>query len=214
MTYKTLHAQLRNNRSIPFETVHNLSLALSISLDSLIAGKSDVIGLAPQNQMDAPQAKQHSQKLRRAHSEMVRHGRPPDCNDILNWLRSNGGKINFESPISSYVDLFHQVSVTDGLMRPQRVGQTSLASLWIGIGSTAEYEYKVGQFPRSVIDASLLAHMRVQEVNRYSVEDVTVHGSVYGTQEAESYRRIIAPVKDSQGRDFNLVFAELLPTIT
>ena len=213
VTYKTLHAQLRNGRKIPFETVEKIASALSISIDYFTTSRPGKIGIAPQRQVNAEVAKLHGRKLRQAHSEMIRHGLPPDCSDILNWLRATGGHINFDDPVCNYVDLFHKVEVTDGLMRPLKVGPASLASLWIGIKSVAEYDRKVSQFNRTIIEASLFAHMRVQEVSRYSVEDVTVYGDIDGRDISESYRRIIAPIHDGDGREFNLVFAELLPTI-
>lgn len=118
INYKTLHSQIRNGRKIPFETVERIASALHLGIEQFTSNKFGTIGVTPRLQTDTDIARRHGRKLRQAHSEMIRHGLPPDCGDILNWLRATGGQINFEDPVCNYVDLFHKVEVTDGLMRP------------------------------------------------------------------------------------------------
>ncbi|UWQ30223.1 hypothetical protein [Leisingera sp. M523] len=213
VNYKTFNAQLNRGSRLTLDVIYPLCRCLGVTVEQLLSDDASVIGLSAQDAADEQRALAYNQKLRKLHAELIRHGTPPDCDDILNWLRSSGGRFTPHDQISGYVDVFQSVDPSDNLMKPHLIGRASLASLWIGIESASEYNRKVGQFSRDIIDASLMAHLRVQEANRYNVEDVTVYGEIDGKVIEESYRRVIAPVKDETGRNFNLVFAQLLPSI-
>lgn len=213
VNYKTFHMQLKRGSKLSIDLVFPLSRVLGVTVEQLMDDGNAVIGLSASDPADEIRAQNYNKQIRQLHAELTRYGTPPDCNDILNWLRISGGRLSPLDQISNYVDIFEPVETSHNLMSPHSIGPASLASLWIGIGSAEEYARKVGQFSRDIIDASLMAHLRVQEANRYNVEDVTVYGCIDGKSIEESYRRVIAPVKDQSGRQFNLVFAELLPAM-
>lgn len=212
LKYSTLHAQISLEREIPFSTVQKLCDSAGVSLE-MFGKERTTIGFAAPQVSDALHrraAAAYSQAMRDVQAEMRRRGTDILCDDVLNWLHRNNGRLTDFDALRERVDLFEVPTAETNIMEPERIGQFSLAAQFFNIKDTSEYLKKVSTFDRSIIENSLASHWRVREKQRYDIEDVAISVPVDGEIIQGSYRRIVAPVKTLDGRDLTLVFARVL----
>ena len=216
LKYTTLHAQISHNREIPFSTVERLCSTAGVSLEAM-RGEKAAIGVAAERTSDLLQrraAAAYTQALRDVQDEMRRHGTDIICDDVLNWLHRNGGRLTDFDSLRERVDLFHVPACDDGIMRAHRIGKGSLAAQYFDIRDTSHYHQKISQLDRQTIDMTMRAHFRVQETQRYQIEDVSISAVVDGQEIREKYRRIMAPVEALSGQKLTLVFAKVLEPVS
>ena len=94
-------------------------------------------------------------------------------------------------------------------MRPHHIGRESLATRFFKLEGVDHYVKTVGGFDRSIIDNVMLAHLGANKL-RYSITDQDIDVSIGGDRLVQSYRRIIAPVKDLNGHEYMMVHAKLI----
>ena len=214
LKYTTLHAQISHNREIPFSTIERLCSVAGVSLEAM-RGEKAAIGVAAERTSDLLQrraAAAYTQALRDVQDEMRRHGTDIICDDVLNWLHRNGGRLTDFDTLRERVDLYEPAAPGDRIMRPKRIGRTSVAARYFHTSDAAEFVQKACQLDRSILDNSMAAHVRVQETQRYQIEDVSIAGIVDGQEIHEKYRRVMAPVETMDGKKLTLVFAKILKT--
>ena len=212
LKYSTLHAQISLEREIPFSTIERLCEAAGVSLE-VFRKTCATIGLAPAPTSDVLHrraAAAYTQALREVQKDMQRLGGDIICDDVLNWLHRNNGRLTDFDALRERVDLF-QVPTTDTvIMEPTRIGHNSLAAQYFSVNDNSQYLQAVGKLDRSVIDQTLAAHWRVQQTKRYEVEDISISVNLDGRVIDEKYRRIMAPVQTIDGKTLTLVFAKVL----
>ncbi|MDU8928462.1 hypothetical protein RXV86_13815 [Alisedimentitalea sp. MJ-SS2] len=212
LKYTTLHAQIAHEREIPFSTVERLTSAAGVSLEVFRRDRAE-IGVAAIDVSDTLHkraAAAYSQALRDVQTEMRRNGTDIICDDVLNWLHRNGGRLTDFDALRERVDLFHKYDPNDNIMRPHHIGASSLVAKCFDISDLGEYTPKIGQLGRTVIDNSIASHLRVQKTQQYQVEDIRLQGKVDSSKYDIEYRRIMAPVTTMDGSEFTLVFAQPL----
>ncbi|MBL4766737.1 MAG: helix-turn-helix transcriptional regulator [Rhodobacteraceae bacterium] len=211
IAYKTLHAQISNNRPIPFETIDRLARYFDMPIEFFSAFRPT---LAVQSRGDDSilhqrAAAAYTAALRSEQIEMMREGYNIGTDDVLNWLATQDGVLNNFDALRDRVDLFHPVGSDDNMMRPHRIGRESLATRFFKLESEEHYVKMVGGFDRKIIDKVMLAHLSANKL-RYSITDQDIDVCVGGDRLFLSYRRIIAPVTDVNGREYMLVHAKLI----
>lgn len=211
VTYKTLHAQIRNNRAIPFETIDRLAryFGLPIEFFSSFQPKLAVRPEDGNSVLHQRAAAAYTAALRSEQIEMMKEGYNIGTDDVLNWLATQNGVLSNFDALRDRVDLFHLVGSDDNMMRPHRIGRESLATRFFKLEGEDHYVKTVGGFDRTIIDDVMLAHLGANRL-RYSISDRDIDVSIGGDRIVQSYRRIIAPVKDLNGNEYMLVHAKLI----
>lgn len=211
VTYKTLHAQIRNNRAVPFETIDRLARYFDVPIEffsafraKLAVQSEDEKSVLHQRAAAAYTAALHSEQI-----EMMREGYNIGTDEVLNWLATQGGVLSNFDALRERVDLFHPVESDDNMMRPHRIGQESLATRFFKLEGEDHYVKTVGSFNRKIINDVMLAHLGANKL-RYSITDQDIDVRIGDEQLVQSYRRIIAPVKDLNGQKYMLVHAKLI----
>ncbi len=209
VTYKTLHAQITNNRAIPFETVDRLSHYFDVPIEffSAFRAKLAVQSKGEKSVLHQRAAAAYTAALHSEQIEMMREGYNIGTDDVLNWLATQGGVLNNFDALSERVDLFHPVESDDNMMRPHRIGRESLATKFFKLEGEDHYVKTVGGFDRQIINDVMLAHLGASKL-RYSITDQDIDVRIGDERLVQSYRRIIAPVKDLNGQDYMLVHAK------
>ncbi len=211
VAYKTLHAQISNNRAIPFETIDRLARYFDVPIEffSAFRAKFAVQSGGEKSILHQRAAAAYTAALRSEQIEMMREGFDIGTDDVLNWLATQGGVLSNFDALRDRVDLFHRVGSDDSMMRPHCIGRESLATRFFKLESEDHYVKTVGSFDRQFIDDIMLAHLGTNKL-RYSINDQDIDVRIGGDRLVLSYRRIIAPVTDVNGREYTLVHAKLI----
>ncbi len=212
LKYTTLHAQITHEREIPFTTIERLTSVAGVSLEVFRRDRA-AIGIATIDISDTLHkraAALYSQALRDVQAEMRKFGTDIMCDDVLNWLHRNNGRLSEFDTLRERVDLFEVARPGDRIMKATRVGKGSVAARYFNISDAAEFGAKARQLDSSIINNSMAAHFKVHQTQRYQIEDVNITGLVDGQQIHEKYRRIMAPVETLDGKKLTLVFAKIL----
>ena len=210
--YSTLHAQISLEREIPFSTIQKLWAASGVSLEVFADEKATIGFAAPStsDELHRRAAAAYSQAMREVQADMRRMGTDILCDDVLNWLHRNDGKLTDFDALRERVDLFEVPTPDTKIMQPSRIGHNSLAAQYFNIGETSEYCSRISKLDRAVVENSLAAHWRVQKTQRYEIEDISISTELDGRLIDEKYRRVMAPVEALDGKKLTLVFAKVL----
>lgn len=211
VTYKTLHAQIRNNRAIPFETIDRLSQYFNLPMD-YFSTYQPTVAVRSSDETSALHhhaAAAYTAALRTAQIDLMRSGLDIGTDDVLNWLAAQNGVLENFDALRERVDLFQMVEPEDSMLKPYRIGRDSLATRFFKLEDEDHYVKTVGSFDQSTINNVLLAHMQASDL-RYSISDIDLDVSVGPDRLVGSYRRIMAPVKDRNGQKFMLVHAKMI----
>lgn len=212
LKYSTLHAQISLGREIPFSTIERLCDAAGVSLEVFHSSRA-TIGLTtpPDGPPTARRAATaYTQALRDMQGEMHAAGGDILCDDVLNWLYRNNGRLTDFDALRERVDLFALPTADTTFLQPERIGRDSLAAQMFDITETSEYRSKLSRVNHSVIANALAAHWRVRRENRYDISDVSLSVTLDDRVIHGDYRRIVAPVETLEGQKLTLVFAKLL----
>ena len=211
VTYKTLHAQIKHGRAIPFETVDRMARCFDVPMDYFSAYRPTV-GIQPSEKhsiLHQRAAAAYTAALRSEQIELMRQGFGIGTDEVLNWLSVHGGVLTNFDALRDKVDLFEPVKMDDNMLHPHKIGAQSLARKFFRLEDEAHYERTVGSFSKTVINNVMLAHLDASKL-KYSISDVDIDVSIGEAQVVESYRRIIAPVKDLNGKEYTLVHAKII----
>lgn len=212
LKYSTLHAQISLEREIPFTTIQRLCDSAGVSLEVFSNTRATIGFTAPQtsDELHRRAASAYSQALRDVQAEMRRHGTDILCDDVLNWLHRNNGRLTDFDALRERVDLFEVPTADSRIMKPTRIGHNSLAAQYFNITETSEYGSRISMLDPGVVEHSLAAHWRVQKTQRYEIEDVSITARIDDRVIDETYRRVMAPVQTLDGKNLTLVFAKVL----
>ncbi|WP_049642292.1 hypothetical protein [Candidatus Rhodobacter oscarellae] len=208
VNYKTLHAQLTHGREIPFPTIDKISRYSGLPLEYFSDFRPNVAIRSPEGSSELQQrvAKALEIAVREQSMDMMRAGYSIGTDDVLDWLRANGGVIQDFDGIRQHVDLYHQVIGADYGLRPHQIGTYSLATRSFGAQDEDHYQQIVNGFDKGLIESVVADHMEAASRD-YLLSDRAIKVLIAGEHVAVAYRRLIAPVRDVYGNKFNLVFA-------
>lgn len=209
LKYSTLHAQIHNHRPIPFETVVDISRYFGVPLERFSSYRPDVsISSQHGRQILHKQAlEMYETALQESHLNMMRAGYGVGTDDILDWLRSQNGRLTNFDALQEHVDLFKPVEMGDRMFRPIRIGRLSLATRTFRAEDEDHFQRIVGGFEQGLIDRVLSAHVEASNLD-YKVTDESIDVVVGGDRVRTNYRRIIAPVQDLNGNMLTLVHSK------
>ncbi len=209
VAYGTLHAQLKNQREIPFSTMDKLAKLFDVPLSYFSENRASMSILSEegQSQLHHRAASAYTSALQSAQLDLMRKGFEIGTEQILDWLASEGALLSNFDAIRDCVDLFHPVESTDVLMRPAQIGRQSLVTKQLGLEDESHYTDVVSKFDRTLINRVLHAHARSAEVP-YMVSDEAID-VVFGNKRVRhTYRRVVARVRDLNGAEYTLVHAK------
>lgn len=211
IAYKTLHAQITRDRDIPLASVDRLARYFGVPLDYFSSYRAAVSIRSDdaRSRLHRLAAGAYTEALRDAQLQMMREGYDFGTDEVLDWLARNNGVLQDFDALSERVDLFHPIQSGDTIMRPHRLGRQSLASIFFDLEDEDHYLRTVSKFSRSVIDATMTAHIEASRFD-YKVNDQTIDVMVGDRQVSGRYRRVIAPVRDRRGTQFTLVHAKVI----
>lgn len=210
LKYSTLHAQITNKRPIPFETVAAIGQFFDVPLERFSSYRPNVsISSAEGHSILLERTKRaYEAAFQEQHHAMMQAGYGIGTDEVLDWLRSQHGRLSNFDTLKEHVDLFHPVRSGDRIFRPLRVGRLSLATRAFRADDESHFIKLVkDSFSRDLMDRVLTAHVQAS-VRPYTVTDETIDITVEGVKITGAYRRIIAPVTDPQGNQFTLVHSK------
>jgi transcriptional regulator with XRE-family HTH domain len=211
VTYKTLHAQISNDRAIPFDTIDRVARALNVPMDYFSAHRPTIsIQTSQKNSvLHERAAAAYTAALRGEQIEMMRQGFGIGTDEVLNWLSVHGGVLTNFDALREKVDLFERVHADDDMLQPNHIGRESLATRFFRLENEDHYRRTVGGFDKQIIEEVMFAHIEASK-HKYVITDLDIDVCVGRDRVAGSYRRIIAPVKDLHGKEYTLVHARLI----
>jgi len=209
LKYSTLHAQIHNQRPIPFETIVEVARFFGVPLERFSSYRPDVeiSSIEGKKILHAKALEAYQAALDEQHLAMMRAGYGVGTDDVLDWLHSQNGRLTNFDALQEHVDLYHPIHRDEKLFRPHRIGRLSLATRTFKAENEDHFLKIVSGFEQGLIDRVVLAHKEAV-TKPYKVSDETINVSIEGTRLSSSYRRIIAPVKDLQGNEFTLVHSK------
>lgn len=207
--YSTLHAQISNDREIPFSTIDKLSAALNIPLSQFSEtphaphnkNSADIL-----NHVNAAQAL--ADLMAEQVAAMAEMGYQIGTDDVLDWLTANNNRLVNCDWLIERINLYYPAQVGDSIPRPYRIGAQSLSSKYFHMLNTTSYSDVMDKFDQTSREEIIQAHLDVADM-KYLITDrkidaISDDGRVRGT-----YRRLLAPVVDEEGRRLTLAFSKL-----
>ena len=208
VNYKTLHSQLSHGREIPFPTIDRISKYSDLPLEFFSEFRPKVAIQSPEGSSELQRRVAHAMEMA-IHEQsiaMMREGYSIGTDDVLDWLRANNGVLQNFDGIRQYVDLFHRVSPEDNNIRPHRIGPNSLATRSFRAEDEDHFEKIMHGFEKGLVEHVVADHVEAASRD-YLLSDRKIKVSISGREVSVAYRRLIAPVRDLKGNEYNLVFA-------
>lgn len=193
LKYSTLHAQIHNERPIPFETVAALSMYFRLPMERFLRGEG-ACGAAGE-------------------ASLANRSDAPSTDDVLDWLRAQDGRLTSYEVLRDRVDLFHPARRGDRTFRPYRIGPKSLAKRCFKAQNEDHFLRIVAGFDRALVDRLMAPHLALAEDGRYRVTDESYDVIVNGSRLRANYRRVLAPVTDDAGNRLTLVYSQPLAPV-
>ncbi len=211
LPYGTLHAQIKNNRAIPFLSIDLIASYFGVSADYFSERRASLIVRSDEGSEQGIEfAQQTSKALMAAKQGLVEMGLQISTDHILDWLNRENNTLKNHEQFAEKFDLFYPVKERSGMLVPKKMGKESLATIFFDIRDEQDYVDKVGSFPPSTLRDLIRAHVHVQKSSTYQVDDMEIAVRIDGRIVAGKYRRVLAPVTDLNGQKFTFVFARLI----
>lgn len=208
-------SNLLSNRSDPgYSSVVKICSALGLTPNQ-IAGLDDQITLAG-SEADTRVVSAHAERIltavtKEAHRKLASRGAQPLLDDVLTWWHQQGGILaNFDA-LSEHVDLYRAPRPDARLPDPYKIGEQSLATRSFGINSTEHLRHLFTTFEAKLSESVTLAHVETSKGDpQLSIQeiDVTLPGHTFPLR--FTYKRLLLPVKDTQGNGYVLNYSQAL----
>ena len=210
LKYSTLHAQISNNRPIPFKTIDKLSRKLSVPLSYFSEGQPlfQVNALAADS---APSGSmlQFETSVNAQAKLLAEQGYHPSIDDVLDWLVHVDFQLKDFDWIKDQVDLYYPLQTDDIMARPHSVGSESLAAKLLGFSKDVDLKAHFDKFDTNDVAVIRLSHAAITP-QVYSVTDQAFHAQWNQGVISGSYRKLMAGVRDDNGVPLTLVFCRLI----
>ena len=210
LKYSTLHAQISNNRPLPFKTIDKLSRKLSVPLSYFSEGQPlfQVNALAADS---APSGSmlQFETSVNAQAKLLAEQGYHPSIDDVLDWLVHVDFQLKDSDWIKDQVDLYYPLQTDDIMARPHSVGNESLAAKLLGFSKDVDLKDHFDKFDTNDVAVIRLFHAAITP-HVYSVTDQAFHAQWNQGVISGSYRKLMAGVRDDNGVPLTLVFCRLI----
>ncbi|WP_371224486.1 helix-turn-helix domain-containing protein [Roseovarius sp. 2305UL8-3] len=208
-------SNLLSNQSDPgYSSVVKICSALGLTPNQ-IAGLDDQITLAG-TEADTRVVSAHAERIltavtKEAHRKLASRGAQPLLDDVLTWWHQQGGILaNFDA-LSEHVDLYRAPRPDARLPDPYKIGEQSLATRSFGINSAEHLRHLFTTFESKLSESVTLAHVETTKGDpQLSIQeiDVTLPGHTFPLR--FTYKRLLLPVKDTQGNGYVLNYSQAL----
>lgn len=196
--YSRLHSALKNTRTISFEDVVALSKALEVPLQEFVASQDEEC--QPAN-FSSYRILEDAISLPKP--ELFRQTGRVSLEDFLDWWFLHSGRLENYDAFRDELDLFYEPPSDAKRILPVQSGARSLASISFEVEAadhlTQTLEGFSAQFNRSLVKAHMQALRCGEPVLTHPTIDVALPN---GKRVQKTYRRILAPVQNSQGTRF------------
>lgn len=208
-------SNLLSNKSDPgFSSVVKICSALGMTPNQ-ITGLEDQITLAG-GELDNRIVSAHAERIlsavtKEAHRKLAARGAHPLLDDVLTWWHQQGGMLSNFDTLSEHVDLYRAPSPNDRLPDPYKIGQQSLATRSFGINSTEHLRYLFTTFDAKLCQDVTLAHVETSKGDPHlSIQEIDVILPGHSFPLRFTYKRLLLPVRDTQGNDYVLNYSQAL----
>ena len=210
LKYSTLHAQISNNRPIPFKTIDKLSRKLSVPLSYFSEGQPlfQVNALAADS---APSGSmlQFETSVNAQAKVLAEQGYHPSIDDVLDWLVHVDFQLKDFDWIKDQVDLYYPLQTDDIMARPYSVGNESLAAQLLGFSKDADLHNYFGRLDPKDVAAFRISHAAIKP-HVYNVTDHQFNAQWTQGVISGSYRKLMAGIRDENDAPLTLVFYRLI----
>ncbi|MDQ2094011.1 helix-turn-helix domain-containing protein [Rhodalgimonas zhirmunskyi] len=210
LKYSTLHAQISNDRAIPFESVDRIATALNIPVGYFSETRPSINILATPDATDEQRktAEDTAEGLIIKVAQDLEPAMQISTDEILDWLITNEGRLINHEWFLEHVDLFHIAKPGDPAPVPFRIGSKSLAARYLNLLDKNQYDNVVGTFDPGFVRKLVEAHLQAAQ-QRYMITDMIIDEVIDGRRVSGTYRRILAPVVTPDGIPLMLLYSKL-----
>lgn len=195
--YQTLHAQITNNRAIPFETVRRISHATNTSMD-WFSSDQELPVLAP-NDMNVLSGNVvdllfQTTKLRQAEQTQAL-----DSHALTLIYFRSGGQITALEPFIEHVDIYYAPRDADLRLRVFRMGSESLTSKTLKGANQDQLQKSLDAAPED-LKARFLADYRRAATGEfvYSIETLNAAAADHAERVRLDYLRLLVQFHSDQ----------------
>ncbi len=182
---------------------------------NMMAGLSDQISLSAEeidNNIVTAQAERILTAIsREAHRKLSQRGVHPLIDDVLTWWHQQHGVLSNFDGLAEHVDLYVAPEPSSALPEPYQVGQKSLAAKSFGIESAEHLRYLFTTFDENLFEQVRLAHVETTRGDpQLSIQEIDVVLPRHTFPLRFTYKRLLLPVKDTDGNSYVLNYSQAL----
>ncbi|MDQ7071870.1 MAG: helix-turn-helix transcriptional regulator [Rhodobacterales bacterium] len=200
--YSTLHFQISNHRPIPFKTVDQFCRALNLPIHIFSQPNLSITLEQTDPSSDLPELT--AAQL----SEIAGLNIEIGTDAVLDWLQAHDNHLVNHGWLIERIDLFHLHKPGDTKLRPYRIGKQSLATKFFQLSNVEDYNSVMAGYQQPVVQDIIQSHINAVTM-KYMITEEKIDQTIWGTRISGTYRRIIAPVTDTENQKFTLVFSKL-----
>jgi len=209
LKYSTLHAQISNDRPIPFLTIDKLARTLNVPL-SYFSDHQPIFQFEPENPDKQSEMMVTLERSINEHTrKLAAKGHHISIDDVLDWLVHDDFKLANADWIRDRIDLFHKRTQDHSFPVPSHIGKHSLSAQFLGLNTELNYQEHLTRIDPKLIEKINADHGAI-EPQKYTVSDQAIDVTVNGARVRGSYRRLLAGVSNEAGEKFILVFCRLI----
>lgn len=209
LRYSTLHAQIHNKRAIPFATIDRLAQALALPLSHFSENTAPMSfePTEPNNEAQIEAARVMSDRVfRQVNSANDTYQFSLD--DVLDWLIANNSTLVNCKELIEWVNLFLPAKPGDRIPNLYRIGPKSLSAKYFQILSVETYNEVMECYEEKTRQEIIQAHLDCAD-KPYLITDRKIDTVSKGLRIKGTYRRLLAPVTDVDGKKLTLAFSKL-----
>lgn len=197
-----------------YSNVVKICSALGITPNE-IAGLTDRISLSDE-EGDVGLVSVQAERIlsavtREAHRKLGLRDARPLLDDVLTWWHQQGGRLSNFDRLSDFVDLYVAPGADITAPEPFRLGHNSLAARSFNIRTADHLRQLIDGFDKDLIDNVRLAHVETTRGQpNLSVQEIDVSLPGYRFPLRFTYKRLLLPVRDAEGRAFVLNYSQAI----
>jgi len=210
LRYSTLHSQISNKREIPFSSVDRIAKTLNLPL-SYFSGDAPAMTFDPVSTSNKDQietARLLSDLVNKQTSAKSIYNYQLSIDDMLDWLIANNSQLVNCKELIEWVNLYLPAKPGDLTPTPYRIGPKSLTSKYFGVFKIETYKEVLNTYDEDAQREIIEAHLECAS-KPYLITDKRINTVSNGVRIRGTYRRLLAPVKDVEGKKLTLGFSKL-----
>lgn len=210
LRYSTLHSQIHHNRKIPFSSVDKIAAALNLPLNhfSEMRPPMSFEPVPSANSLQIETARLLSDLVSRQVATMTNHGYQVSIDDMLDWLTANNNRLINCKELIDWVNLYLPARPGDRIPTPYRIGPKSLSAKYFRILEVSTYSQVMNCYDEKTRQDIIRAHIECAG-KPYLIMDRKIDTVSDGIRIRGTYRRLLAPITDINGKKLTLGFSKL-----